>query len=189
MKQKPVIPAGSEWVEKNAREFPGTPFARIGDEWTLITAGSVRTGKSVTADKGNWNTMTASWGSLGVLWGKDVAFIFIRPVRHTFEFANANPLFTLSFFDKSYHKALAVCGAKSGRDIDKAAETGITPIVFKDGSIGFKEATEVITCRKLYTQDFDPSKFLEPWIDTECYPQKDYHRMYVGEITSLRVRG
>jgi flavin reductase (DIM6/NTAB) family NADH-FMN oxidoreductase RutF len=133
--------------------------------------------------------MTASWGGLGVLWGKDVAFIFIRPTRHTFEFANANSLYTISFFDESYRKALAVCGAQSGRDIDKAAETRITPIVFTDGSVGFQEATEVITCRKLYTHDFDPSKFLDPRIDAECYPQKDYHRMYVGEITGLWVKG
>jgi flavin reductase (DIM6/NTAB) family NADH-FMN oxidoreductase RutF len=136
--------------------------------------------------------MTASWGGLGVLWGKNVAFMFIRPVRHTFSFANENPLFTLSFFDKTYRGALEIAGAKSGRDIDKAAEGGLTPIVFTggaiDGAVAFKEAAEIIICRKLYTHNFDPAGFLDPSIDSECYPAKDYHRMYVGEVLSLKTR-
>jgi flavin reductase (DIM6/NTAB) family NADH-FMN oxidoreductase RutF len=155
----------------------------------LITSGNVA---GEGGDPGNWNTMTASWGGLGVLWGKNVAQVYVRPVRHTFAFMNANPLVSISFFDKSWHKALAICGAKSGRDIDKAAEAGLTPIVFGggagQGALGFKEASEIIICRKLYTHDFDPAKFLDPGIDAECYPQKDYHRLYVGEVLSLRVR-
>ncbi|GHT77446.1 flavin reductase [Spirochaetia bacterium] len=186
MKQTDVIPADGNWKNIDIREFSGSPAKRIGDEWMLITAGNA------AADKGNWNTMTASWGGLGVLWGKNVAFMFIRPVRYTFEFANANLLFTLSFFDKPHHKALETAGAKSGRDIDKAAETGLTPIVFSGGTIGgavgFKEAQEIIICRKLYTHDFAPTQFLSPSIEG-MYPNKDYHRMYIGEVLGVKVKG
>jgi flavin reductase (DIM6/NTAB) family NADH-FMN oxidoreductase RutF len=186
MKQTAVIPADESWVDRDIREFAGAPAKRIGDEWMLITAGDV------SGDKGNWNTMTASWGGLGVLWGKNVAFMFIRPVRHTFSFANENPLFTLSFFDKPYHKALVIAGAKSGRDIDKAAEGGLTPIVFTNGASGgavaFKEAADIIICKKLYTHDFEAIKFLDPSIDSECYPDKDYHRMYIGEVLSVKAK-
>ncbi|GHV94703.1 flavin reductase [Spirochaetia bacterium] len=189
MEQKAVISAGSNWAEKNIRDFRGSPAARIGDEWALVTAGNPDTGA------GNWNTMTVSWGGLGVLWSRDVATIYIRPGRHTVEFLNANPLFTISFFDKKHRKALAVCGDKSGRDYDKAAEAGLTPIVFDSGiasgravgAVGFKEASEIIICKKIYTHDFDPSKFLDPGIEKECYPQKDYHRLFVGEILTLLV--
>ncbi|MDR1301220.1 MAG: flavin reductase family protein [Treponema sp.] len=185
MTQTAVIPADENWVEKDIRDFAGAPAKRIGDQWMLISSGNVST------DKGAWNTMTASWGGLGILWGKNVAFMFIRPVRHTFAFANANPLFTLSFFDNAHKRALEIAGAKSGRDIDKAAETGLTPIVFTggalDGAVAFKEATEIIICNKLYTHDFDPNRFLDPSIDTACYPAKDYHRMYIGEVRSLQV--
>jgi flavin reductase (DIM6/NTAB) family NADH-FMN oxidoreductase RutF len=177
MEQQKPIPAGSQWVDKHIKEFSGSPSSRIGEEWMLITAGNTQ---------GDWNTMTASWGGLGVLWGKDVAFIFIRPTRYTYEFANRNALFTLSFFDTSYHEALTVCGTHSGRDIDKAAKTGLTPIVFKDGAIGFKEASEIILCRKLYTYDFDPARFLDPAIEN-LYPDKDYHRMFIGEILWLKL--
>jgi flavin reductase (DIM6/NTAB) family NADH-FMN oxidoreductase RutF len=186
VEQKAVISADSGWAEKNIREFHGSPAGKIGDDWMLITAGNTFAGA------GNWNTMTASWGGLGVLWSKEVVFAFLRPQRYTKEFVEANSLFTLSFFDKKHRKALAFCGDKSGRDHDKAAETGLTPIVFDtgkaDGAVSFKEASEIIVCRKLYTHDFDPSKMLDPSIGKECYPDKDYHRMYIGEVVSLLTR-
>jgi flavin reductase (DIM6/NTAB) family NADH-FMN oxidoreductase RutF len=186
MKQKEVIPADSGWKESSIREFPGSPSQRIGSEWMLITAGDV------SKDKSSWNTMTASWGGLGVLWGRDVAFMFIRPSRQTYHLANTSGLFTLSFFDESYRKALDLCGVKSGRDIDKASEAGLTPVVFSSGSaagaVGFKEAKEVIVCRKLYTHDFEPSKFLDPDSIEKAYNGHDYHRMFIGEILSLQKR-
>jgi flavin reductase (DIM6/NTAB) family NADH-FMN oxidoreductase RutF len=183
MKQRDVIPAGSGWVARNIRELPGAPAARIGDGWTLITAGDV------SVDKGNWNTMTASWGALGELWGKDVSFVFIRPQRYTFAAANAHPLYSVAFFDESRRHALGIAGAKSGRDTDKAAETGLTPIVFTDGVIGFEEATEVVSCRKLYAHDFDPALFLDTALRDAIYPQRDYHRMFIGEVMRLWGRG
>jgi len=186
MEQKAVIPADDGWVEKNIRELKGSPVQRINDDWMLITTGNASTEFS------NWNTMTASWGALGELWNKAVAFIFIRPGRHTRGFVDNNALFTLSFFEEKYHKALAFCGEKSGRDYDKAAETRLTPIVFGDsiadgrivGAIAFREASEIIVCRKIYAQDIDPAHFLDLSIE-DNYPQKDYHRMYVGEVLTL----
>jgi flavin reductase (DIM6/NTAB) family NADH-FMN oxidoreductase RutF len=197
MKQKEVIPAGSQWLEKNIRDFPGSPSGRIGTGWMLITAGGNSTAGGTSAGKSAWNTMTASWGGLGVLWGRDVAFMFIRPSRHTYQFANTSPVFTLSFFDESYRNALNICGSKSGRDIDKAAEAGLTPIVFGPGiaggkagdAIGFKEASEIIVCRKLYTHDFDPAKFLDPASIENNYNGTDYHRMFIGEVLTLLVKG
>jgi flavin reductase (DIM6/NTAB) family NADH-FMN oxidoreductase RutF len=183
MKQKEVIPSGAEWKEHDVKEFSGTPFQRIGEEWMLITAGSAAAGKS------NWNTMTASWGGMGVLWNHDVAFMFIRPSRHTFQFAASAPFFTLSFFDRSYKKALDICGAMSGRDIDKAAATGLTPILFEaygaGGAISFKEAAEIMVCRTLYTHDFDPAQFLDPPLIEKTYNGNDYHRMFIGEIVTV----
>jgi flavin reductase (DIM6/NTAB) family NADH-FMN oxidoreductase RutF len=191
MKQKQVIPAGNEWRQTTIADFKGSPSQRIAREWMLITAGDV------SVSRGNWNTMTASWGSFGELWGRDAAFMWIRPSRHTFEFANAAAFFTLSFFPPACHDALALCGSRSGRDIDKAASTGLTPIVFdsgansgaNSGAIGFLEASENIVCKKLYTQDIDPSRFLDPSIDKECYQGADYHRLFVGEILSLFLKG
>ena len=184
MKQREVVPAGPEWIEKDIREFHGSPFTRIGKDWMLITAGNVE------SDRGNWNTMTASWGCLGVLWRRDIAIMFIRPSRHTFDFANRAGTFTLSFFDESYRDALNICGKKSGRNIDKAAETGLTPVFFPDSenAVSFKEASDIIFCKKIYTQDFDPALFLAPESIEESYNGKDYHRLFIGEVTGYRTR-
>ncbi len=151
------------------------PFTLIGKNWMLITAG--------TADK--FNTMTASWGGLGVLWERKVAFCFIRPTRYTFEFMQASPLFTLSFFEEKYRKALTFCGSRSGRDRDKVKESGLSP-VHENGFIYFSQARLVLACRKLYFQDITPEHFLDNTIN-EMYPLKDYHRMFVGEIATCLV--
>ncbi|MDR3115786.1 MAG: flavin reductase [Treponema sp.] len=186
MKQKELIPADGSWYEASIGDFPGTPSQRIGQEWMVITAGNA------AVDKTNWNAMTASWGGLGVLWSRDVAFMFIRPSRHTFGFADAQDLFTLSFFDKKYHHALHILGSESGRDINKAEKAGINPVLFSGGkaagAIGFKEASEIIVCRKLYTHDFDPSRFLDKASIEKAYTGTDYHRMFIGEIVTLLLR-
>ncbi|MDR3276657.1 MAG: flavin reductase family protein [Treponema sp.] len=191
MKQQAAVPAGREWIEQDIRAFRGTPFERIGDQWILISAGDI------SAGQGNWNTMTASWGGLGVLWGKNVAQVYVRPGRHSFAFFNQSSLFSLAFFDKQYHKALEVCGTKSGRDTDKAAAAGLSPLCFGGlrsvagspvaGGVGFAEASELLFCRKLYTHDIDPAHFLDPQIEAN-YPDKDYHRLFIGEIVAYRVK-
>ena len=100
----------------NIKELQGNAVSMFDDKWCLITAGT----------KESYNTMTASWGAMGELWNKDVCFIFIRPQRYTLEFTEREEYFTLSFFSEDYKKALAFCGRNSGRDCDKAKETGLT---------------------------------------------------------------
>jgi flavin reductase (DIM6/NTAB) family NADH-FMN oxidoreductase RutF len=155
-------------------EIVSSPFEMIGEDWMLITAGEL----------GDFNTMTASWGALGVLWGRKVAFIVIRPHRYTYEFVERSGTFTLTFFCESHREALNICGTKSGRDGDKVAEAGLTPLASPNGSVYFAEACLVMECRKLYAQDFDPALFVDQGLDAEIYPAKDYHRMYVGEIVA-----
>lgn len=155
------------------KDLQGNVVSMFDDKWCLITAGT----------KDSYNTMTASWGAMGELWNKDVCFIFIRPQRYTLEFTEREELFTLSFFGEEYRKALAFCGRNSGRDCDKTKETGLTPMEV-DGSMSFEESETVIVCKKLFYQDIDPEGFVDKSIDGVCYPGKDYHRMYVGEVIS-----
>ena len=153
------------------KQLQGNAVSMFDDTWCLITAGN----------KDSYNTMTASWGAMGELWNKDVCFIFIRPQRYTLEFTEREEFFTLSFFGDEYKKALTFCGRNSGRDCDKAKETGLTPVEI-DGSMSFEESETVIVCKKLFYQDIDPEGFIDKAIDGVCYPEKDYHRMYVGEV-------
>ena len=166
-----------EQFKVEPKEIKDNPFKIIGSDWMLITAG----------DMNSFNTMTAAWGGLGVLWHKNVCYTYIRPTRYTYEFMEKNDNFTVSFFEESYRKTLNFCGTNSGRDVDKVKETGLTPVEDPSGSIYFEEARLVLVCKKLYFQDLDRNNFLDPGIEKH-YPEKDYHRLYVGEILTSYVK-
>ncbi len=168
----------NSFTKVNPLEFNESAFRLIGKEWMLITAG--------TMDQ--WNTMTASWGGLGEMWFKPAAFTFIRPQRYTLEFVEREPVLTLSFFDEKYRTALNFCGSHSGRDVNKAEKTGLTPFATENGSVAFEEARVVMECRKLFVQDLDPAGFADPTIIPQCYPNSDFHRMVVGEVLQLLTR-
>lgn len=150
------------------------PFDKIFKEWMLITAG----------DEEKSNTMTASWGGLGVIWSKPVATVYIRPQRYTKEFVDNNDMFTLSFLPEEYRKALAVCGSKSGRDGDKWVMSGLHPY-YVDGTTAVEEADLIFVCKKQYHQTMKPEFFDVKENDAEFYPDKDYHEFYIGEIVKV----
>lgn len=163
--------------EIKVEELQFNPFTKIGNEWMLITAGD---------EKGH-NTMTASWGGMGVLWKKNVVTAYIRPQRYTKTFVDANDTFTLSFYDEKYRDALTLLGRKSGRDCDKEAEAGLTPY-YVDGTTAFEEANMILVCKKQYHQELKPECFDVKENDIACYPNKDYHMMYIAEILKVLVR-
>ncbi len=156
------------------KQITKNPFAMIGDQWMLITAG----------DSERCNTMTASWGGVGVLWQTPVATCYVRPQRYTKEFLDAEEYFTLTFFGEEYRKALTICGTKSGRDVDKVKECGFTVKTAECGAPYFEEAELVMVCRKRYVQDFDPAAIPED-VKEKQYPNRDYHTMYIGEIVEV----
>ncbi len=162
--------------EINIRELNESPVKMISDDMALLTAGSTD----------DWNTMTVSWGGIGELWGKDVVFCFVRPQRYTYEFMEKQDVFTMSFFGGQYKKELGFCGSKSGRDVDKAKETGLVPAKAGEG-VTFEQAQTVIVLKKIAFQDIDPKGFLSDDI-MGCYKDNDYHRVYIGEIEKVLVK-
>ena len=152
-------------------------FSLIGDQWMLITAG--------TAEQ--CNTMTASWGGLGVLWGGPAATCDIRPQRYPTACVDREEYVTLSFFDASYRPQLALCGSKSGRDVDKVKECGFTVKTAECGAPYFEEASLVLVCRKRFVQSMDP-QLIPDDVKERWYPQKDYHTMYIGEIVEALTK-
>lgn len=161
----------------NLADLQFDPIQMIGQEWMLITAG----------DENQCNTMTASWGGTGYLWNKPVVFIFVRPQRFTYKFTEENPLFTCSFFNKEHRKAMQYCGAHSGRDVNKFEATGLTPLKTPEGAYAFEEAELFLVCKKLYFQDLVVDGVIDASV-LKHYPEKDFHRMYVGEIISASAR-
>ena len=155
------------------QDIKQNPFTLIDDDWFLLTAGNLHA----------FNTMTASWGGMGILWNKPVVFCFVRPQCYTYKFMESNEIFTMSFFDESYRSALNLCGKASGRQTDKMKATGLKPFESPKGSIFYEQSKLMIECRKLYFSDIIPENFLFDGIKAN-YPKKDYHRMYIGEIIS-----
>ncbi|HHV31225.1 flavin reductase family protein [Caproiciproducens sp. LBM24188] len=160
--------------ETEIQKLSFNPFTKIDKEWMLVTAGN--------AEK--CNTMTASWGGLGVLWNKYVSFLFIRPQRYTMEFLEREDYYSLSFFGSSCREALSYCGSHSGRDGDKIKAAGLTT-VYSEAAPYFEEAKTVLICRKLHGQQIDPAGFIDPTIDAKNYPAKDYHKVFIGEIVKV----
>jgi len=167
----------SEFRKISPTQWEDNVFQSIDKDWMLITA---KKGDAV-------NTMTASWGGVGILWSKPVAFVFLRPQRYTREFVDAADTLSLSFFKGEQRKVLTLCGSKSGRDVDKFGATGLT-VAYEGKTPYIGEAKVVLTLKKLFRQQLASESFLNAQIEAEFYPDKDYHYMYVAEIENILVK-
>jgi flavin reductase (DIM6/NTAB) family NADH-FMN oxidoreductase RutF len=157
--------------------FTARAYAIWDKGWFLLTCGDFAAG--------HYNTMTVSWGAFGCMWARPFAQVVVRPQRYTREFIDAFPTFTLCAFPAAQRKALNLLGTQSGRDGDKIARAGLTPLAASQvAAPAFAEAELVVECRKIYWQDFDPGHFLDPAL-IQSYPSQDYHRVYYGEIVAV----
>ena len=173
--------------EVSPYELAENPMKMIGKEWMLVSAAKDTPGEVFGTD---YNTMTASWGGVGVLWAKPVAFVFVRPERHTYRFTEESPYMTLSFFGGEMKDVLAFCGKVSGRDTDKVKECSLTPVFKWDGDgryVYFDEARCVLKLRRIYGESIDPAAFTDE-APLDFYRTDGLHKMYVCEITEVLVR-
>lgn len=162
------------------KELSENFFEVIGKEWMLVTAGN----------KEAFNTMTASWGGIGWLWNKPVAFVFIRPERYTYEFVEKGEYLTLSFLGEENKKVHAVCGSKTGRKVDKIKETGLKPLFTENGNILFEQSRLSMECKKIYADDLKAEHFLDSSLIKKWYggDHGGFHKMYVVEIENVWMR-
>lgn len=164
--------------EINPAEIDGNFIRMIGQEWMLVTAGTTE----------HCNTMTASWGFVGEMWGKHAAMVVIRPQRYTKEFIDNSERLTLSFFDEQYRKALSYCGTHSGREGDKISAAGLSVTTTDGGVPALAEARLILECRKMYADNLRKDAFLDPAPIEKWYPEKDFHTFYVLEIERAYLR-
>lgn len=142
------------------------------NQWLLLTAGTLE----------DCNMMTVAWGSIGCMWGKPFAQIVVRPQRHTLTYLEPGDSFTLCAFPEKHRADLSILGTLSGRDGEKLSESNLTlkPST-RVSAPTYEQANLILECRKIYVQDMDPSGFVDKSLD-DNYPDKDYHRIYYGEI-------
>lgn len=129
------------------------------------------------------NTMTISWGNIGFEWRRPIFTVLVRKSRYTHQFIEKSGEFTVSIpLDDEMKEALAFCGTKSGRDMDK----------FKQCNLKIQEGKEINTpaidecgliyeCKVVYKQNMDLS-VLGEGIRNDFYQDNDYHTIYYGEI-------
>lgn len=159
-------------------EFNFNPFTMINNDWMLIAA----------EHDGKLNAMTASWGGVGIIWGKPSAFIFVRESRYTKTLIDPSDKYTLTFFEHEPNaKMLAYMGSASGRDEDKIAKSGLT-VERCGGAPYFAEGYCAMICKKMNRQPLTADNFIDPNIDPRFYADKDYHTLYVGEIETILVK-
>ena len=147
---------------------------------TRIEKGALLT---ATDKNGLVNTMTVSWGGTGILWGREVCFVFVRPERHTFGFCETGDTMTLSFLGEGEKDTLTFCGTKSGRDVDKFEACDLKYDI-RDGACVFEKAELTLVLKKLYADDLKEECFTT---DTPkaFYKNGGYHKMYVCEIVDI----
>lgn len=158
-------------------EIDGNIFDLIKNKWFLVTAGNP------TA----FNCMTASWGMAGFIWNKPTFTTVIRPQRYTKLFVDANGTASFSFLPEEYRDTLKYLGRVSGREENKTAKSGLTPI-FDNGTVYFDEAELVIIGKKLYSQTVSENCFENPEIAQNNYPSKDFHTAYTYEILRVLIK-
>lgn len=155
-------------------EIKSNPVRLIARDWMLVTAGT----------PSDFNTMTASWGMIGEMWGLDVVETVIRPQRFTRQFIENTGSFTLSFFPEEMRKLLSVMGSKSGREIDKMHYPGLEMIQTPSGGLTFKGAKLVIEAEVIYEDRFTPEAFRDKTLAERWY-DGDFHHRYIGRITHV----
>lgn len=167
--------------EISYKELNINPITKIADEWVALV-----TGKS--GDK--INAMTLSWGEIGSLWehssGMPVVTIYVRPQRFSKILLDQEEYFTLCFFDNK-KKELAYLGSHSGRNEDKIAKVGFHNVILKDYSY-IEEASLVLVFKKIYRQTLKEECFIDKNIIEDCYPNKDFHDMYIAKIEKVLIK-
>lgn len=148
-------------------------FSELTNKNAILTAGDNKIG---------YNCLTVSWGGIGVLWGRDVAYVFVRKSRHTYSFLERSENVTLSFLDEQYKDSVQYIGTHSGKTEDKvkAAKLSFT----YDPDYGGAYITQCSYCfkmKKLYALDI-PYENLPKEIQKKYYPTLDIHTMFVCEI-------
>ena len=138
---------------------------------------------TATDKNGQVNTMTVSWGGSGILWGREVCFVFVRPERYTYSFCENGDIMSLSFFGKDKKDVLSFCGTKSGRDVDKFEACSLK-YTLENGACVFEEAEITVVLKKLYAQDLEKDCFVSE-LPLSFYKDGGYHRMYICEVKDI----
>ena len=137
------------------------------------------------AEEGKPNAMAIGWATVGVIWGRPMLVVLVRHSRYTWRLLEAHDEFTVNVPPPALADAVMVCGTKSGRDTDKFAETGLTPVAAQHvGMPIIHECAVHYECRIVHRNNVDPTH-LAGAIMGEFYGEGDFHTIYYGHILGV----
>lgn len=159
-------------------------FKLVGQDFSVITAGT----------DSSYNSMTASYGGWGQLLEKPVAWCILNASRYTLEFIKKEKTYTMSYFPDQFKEQVVAFGKKSGRSSDKMQETQFTSVKTPDGNLSYKEAKLIIECKLIEITEVNPADFYTE--EGKAFVEKgkndgngkEYHKLTFGEITKVWVR-
>lgn len=163
------------FIEISPWDFNTHPFSFVGKQKMLLSA----------SDAHATNVMTVAWGGFGVMWGTPCAFFVIRPSRYTYTLAEAGEHFALMSLSAGYDGALSYCGTHSGREGDKVAAAGLTPLTLPSGVLAVSEAEIVFDLKKLYSHPIVPTEFWTCEAPERWYDKGDFHKLYFAEVKKI----
>ncbi len=165
---------------------------------TILSA--LKKGILLTTSNGTKNnSMTISWGQIGIEWNKPIFTTYVRTGRYTYQLLNENPEFTINIplpgMDIS--KYIKICGTQTGKDVDKHAQAEITTVPSPSVSVpGIKELPLTLECKVVYRQlqdksaipaEVKPTFYPDNVPSSDCGSNKDYHEMFYGEIVGAYI--
>ena len=163
--------------EINPEQLPGNIIDELNNKWMLLASGTSE----------DFNFMTVSWGMMGEIWAQPAVTVYVRDSRYTLGYIERTGKFTLSRLKDGYKQALAIAGSKSGRDIDKCKETGLTPVSL-NGAPSFDEAAYTIVCETMYQAPLAVDQITDEEAKQGSYPEPvDAHQMFIGKIVKAYI--
>lgn len=166
-------------LKKDILTYKENIFSELLSKNPILTAGNKTTG---------FNCLTVSWGGIGVLWGKKVAYLFVRKSRYTYSFLEKSDSITLSFLDEKYKDSVLYVGTHSGRDEDKLINAQLTYTYDPDFDACYiKECSYCFKMKKLYHSDLEIEELPEE-IQKQYYKEDGKHTMFVCEIKQFLVK-
>lgn len=159
---------------------------------------SLQKGVLLTSKAGDTvNSMTISWGTLGIEWATPIFIAYIREHRYTRELLENGDSFTVNIpLDGANRKPLGILGVKSGRNSNKIVESGITYIPSeKIDAPAVKEYALTLECKIVYKQlqdrtalDVSKMEFYPQDVDGSFHDRnKDFHVAFYGEIVDAYI--
>ncbi len=148
-------------------------LARLANPGLLLAA---------TKPNGASNVMTIGWGTVGIIWGRPIFIVLVRPSRYTYEFIEASGAFTVNVPSEDLRQWVGFCGSHSGRDVDKFAAFKITTTPGQRvAAVTIDPCPMVYECKVVHHNDVIPAH-LDPEVELGAYKGSNYHRLYYGQI-------